>query len=188
VLETNLLISSVTRRQGLGRPVQVYRLTERAEELFPHQYDVLAISLLEQVEALYGEDAIDRILEARKAQMAAFYSPRMEGKSLEERMEEASKILTENGYLGDFICEEGQYLLRACHCALGKVSRRYPLICEKELEFVSDLLGVPVVREQHQLRGDACCTYRVVLEGEKPQMNADPTPVELRQRSSTINT
>ncbi len=151
-------------RQGLGRPVQVYRLTEDAEALFPHRYDELANALLDHIAALYGDAAVEAVLEARKNRMIADLRPRVEGKPLQERAAEVAQILEEAGCLAQFEFHDGQCVIRECHCALGKVARRYPQICRKEMEMISALLGQPATREQHQRAGDPYCLYHIVAE------------------------
>ncbi len=49
-------------RRGLGRPAHYYRLTEAGDEQFTRRYMHMAVSLIEELSAWQGEDAVHALL------------------------------------------------------------------------------------------------------------------------------
>ena len=60
VLQADNLISTfaVRRQSGPGRPQQIYKLTEAADELFPEDYRSLTDYLLDEVSQRLGKDGV----------------------------------------------------------------------------------------------------------------------------------
>jgi DeoR family suf operon transcriptional repressor len=54
----------------------------------------------------------------------------------------------------------GAATLREHHCAVREVAEQFPEICAAEQEFIEQVLGVPVERTGHILRGCPACEYR----------------------------
>lgn len=166
VLAAEELVSAVTERRPVGRPCRVYTLTEAADDLFPKQYHVLATTILEQLRDRDGVEKVSEVLDGRRAHLEAQYAPRMQGKSLRERVAAVAQLQDENGYMADW--EErpdGSFLLREHNCAICKIARGFPLVCEKELELFRRLLDAEVTRDRHALAGDGLCSFVI---REKP--------------------
>ena len=45
-LERRGLIEYLTKRKGIGRPAFLYKLTEKADDLFPKEYDKFILNLI----------------------------------------------------------------------------------------------------------------------------------------------
>ncbi len=160
-LERDDLISATTVRRPMGRPTYVYTLTALADDLFPKNYPQLMIGLLEDIRALDGEDKLDQLFQRREDRLVAAYAPRMEGKSLQERVEEIARIFDENGNLSECEHADGSYRLTWHNCAIYKISQRFPQACDHEQSMLTRLLDADVSRIQHQAKGDLCCSYIV---------------------------
>jgi predicted ArsR family transcriptional regulator len=160
VLTAEDLISAVTERRPVGRPRRVYALTEAADELFPKRYHLLATMILEHLQEHDGAAKVDEVMQNRRARLEECYAPQMRGKSLRERVATIARIQDENGYMADWEeRNDGSFLLREHNCAICKVARGFPVVCEKERELFADLLDAEVTREQHMLQGDGVCSY-----------------------------
>src|SRR6266516_4015962 len=81
VLERDGLVEAQEERGRVGRPAHVYRLSERGEALYPHKYDLLANLLLEEVRAMAGADALQRLLRRVSTRLAEQYAGETEGHS-----------------------------------------------------------------------------------------------------------
>ncbi|MDQ6612495.1 MAG: hypothetical protein M3Y64_08675, partial [Gemmatimonadota bacterium] len=55
--------------------------------------------------------------------------------------------------------DEAVTTLRLFNCSMREIAQEFPEACEAEAQFVSDMLGVPLVRRAHQLRGCRTCEY-----------------------------
>ena len=162
LLERDGLVQTSGVRRSVGRPSHLYALTAAAEALFPKAYDHLLIDALEFVKAQGGEEAINRLFEARRKRLHVEYAPRLEGRSLPERVAELASILNEHGYM----CEwrrlpDGAIELVEHNCPIDCVARDYPQACVHERALYEDLLRVPVERQQTIAADGRCCRFRI---------------------------
>src|SRR5690606_9215738 len=79
-LERDGYISASLLRQAMGRPTHVYALTDAAEELFPKNYHLLTVDLLQDLHET-DKSTVDRLFERRKDKLVRKYSGRMAGKT-----------------------------------------------------------------------------------------------------------
>ncbi len=162
LLERDGLVHASGVRRAVGRPSHLYALTEAAEALFPKAYDHLLIDALEFVRQQGGEESIEQLFEARRRRLYAEYAPRLEGRSLPERVAELAAILNEHGYM----CEwrrlpDGAIELIEHNCPIDCVARSYPQACIHERTLYEDLLRVPVERQQTIAADGRCCRFRI---------------------------
>jgi predicted ArsR family transcriptional regulator len=161
-LERDDLIAAATVRRPMGRPTYVYSLTALADDLFPKNYPQLMIGLLEDIKALDGEEKIDQLFLRREERLYAAYAPRMEGKTLEERVVEVAHIFDEAGNLSECSpCTAGCFRLTWHNCAIHKISERFPQACNHEESLLKRLLDADVIRTEHQAKGDPQCAYQI---------------------------
>ena len=161
VLERDGLLRAREERGRVGRPSLVYSLTPKAETLFPKNYDQLAVALLEETRAMSGKDGLQTLLKRVSENIAAPYSERMKGKSLQERAEQATDILREQGSLVDLAESGDDILIHEYTCPYDSVARQNSGVCVLHVDFVSRLTGGDVKLATSLLRGDRSCTYRV---------------------------
>ena len=159
-LERDGLVKRESQRRPLGRPENVYQLTDAAQHYFPQRYDDLACDLLENARQVLGQKKLDQLLDARLGLQVAAYEPRLEGKRGAERLHELAAIQDENGFMASCDPARGEIVQR--HCSICAAAQRAPELCDQELRLFERLLGVPVERVEHMLNGDAVCRYRAV--------------------------
>jgi predicted ArsR family transcriptional regulator len=166
-LEAAALVSRQTVRHGVGRPRHLYDITPGAQDLFPSNYDALAVGLLAAIEAVGGDDLLDQVFAARRRQLGERVRGQMAervdpGATLVERVRELAVIQADQGYLADTILgTDGTIRLREHNCAIYHIAEGSPAACQAELELFSEVLGADIVREEHIASGDRCCTYRI---------------------------
>lgn len=161
VLERDGLVEAREERGHVGRPALVYRLTTAGDERFPKKYDALANALIEEARGLVGPETLQKLMKNVAARFAEPYLPRMEGKSLEERVTEAAKILQERGCLAECSVESDDFLIRQHACPFPNVATRNSAVCALDVEFVRRIIGSDARLITSLLRGDDSCTYRV---------------------------
>lgn len=144
---------------GRGRPT---RLFEAIDE--PTAYARMCRELLEQVEEVYGPGAGVRVLRARYKKELEAWSEGFRELELEEKARRLAEWLSERGYHAVTLSEGSGLVLEQRRCPKLALAREYPAVCQAEIEFFSELLGVSLVRERSLASGDACCRYRIELE------------------------
>jgi len=163
VLEREGYVEHAPARGDRGRPAHVFRLTPKAEELFPKRYDLFAKSVLRQVGEVWGERGLNAVFCGCASEVVTEFRPQLEGLNFDARIERLTEMLREAGYeaeaerLGD-----GSYLLTEWNCPQAELAREYRQLCDQELTVYRELLGAEVFRESRIAGGASRCSYRVM--------------------------
>ena len=161
VLERDGLVEAFEERGRVGRPALVYRLTEQGDALYPKQYDLLANIVLEEVREVAGAEGLQTILKRGATRFADPYRERLNGKSLPDRVAEASLIIQERGCVSDSVQDGEDWLISQYTCPFPNVARENSSVCALDVEFVRQLVGADARLTKSLLRGDRSCTYRI---------------------------
>jgi predicted ArsR family transcriptional regulator len=166
VLERDGLVDAREERGRVGRPTLVYSLTEKADALFPKTYDALATILLEEIRSSQGNERLHEILHNVAGRMAAPYVEQLEGRPLPQRVQEAARILEEQGCMVGLRESDGhEYFIDEFTCPIPKVAQQDRAVCVLHVDFVRMLTGSDTRLTQSLLRGERSCTYRVRANG-----------------------
>jgi predicted ArsR family transcriptional regulator len=161
-LQKDGLIVARLEKKLRGRPTYIYKLTEKSESLFPSGFQNLAIDLLDLVFEQSGHKGVMDLLTRRNARLAERLRPRVENKTLGERVQEVSKIFSENGYMTDWKkLDDGDFVIYQQHCAVRDLANQYRQLCILEPRLMEDLLGVKISRTKYMLQDDPVCAYLV---------------------------
>ena len=161
VLHADGLIRPEDVRGARGRPYRRYYLTEAAEEHFPKQYDALAVSLIAGVAQLEGEAALTSLIDHVATQMAAPYTPRVQGRPLPVRLAVVANMITERGGVADWTRTDGGYVMREHNCPYPSASRCSDHVCEIDRQLVSRLTGTPVKVVERMRDGAESCAFEI---------------------------
>jgi predicted ArsR family transcriptional regulator len=155
-----LVTPTVTRRQ-VGRPARVYRLSEQSDDLFPKQYDSIAVEFLADLAALDGPEKIDLLFNRRAERTYGFLEQRVAGaRSFDERVAALAEGMDALGYLASWEqIGPGTYAVSQFNCAIQRVAETFPQACFYELETYRRLLEADVERSCHMVAGDHMCCY-----------------------------
>lgn len=163
VLERDGYVEHAPERKERGRPAHRYRLTAKAEELFPKRYDLFARAVLRQVSAVWGERGLNAIFCGCADEMVARLRPELTGLSFDARVARLTAALRELGYEAETErLPDGSYLLTEWNCPQAEVAREYRQLCDRELLVYRELLGAEVFREARIASGASRCAYRVL--------------------------
>lgn len=155
-------------KQSRGRPTYKYRLSPKAESLFPSAINSFAFELLDAVYDLKGHQGVLELLELRDEALLKKLGPQFEQLSLEARIEQAVRIFSENGYMTEYNkLDDGNYFIFQQHCAVHNLASKYRQICALESRLLEKLLGVKTERKQYIMKDDPVCGY-LVYAGEQP--------------------
>lgn len=162
-LQDQCLIEARTERpSGRGRPQHVFALTERGESAFPKTYANLCVDVLKQVETMFGEGAVLRVLEARNIDLTQQFTDLMPAHlPLEVRLELMTTLLRELGF--DAVIEsdgEALFLVQR-NCPNLTVARQHRELCSAELTMYRAVLGTELRRELTIACGHGTCRYRI---------------------------
>jgi predicted ArsR family transcriptional regulator len=161
------LVSSAAEPRGVGRPAQVWSLTERGHARFPDAHAELTAQLLRTIRSELGEEALSRLIAARAAESGAAYMAALEGTTdLGERVARLAALRTREGYMAECRPEGDGFLLVENHCPICVAATACQGFCRAEQEVFQGVLGdaVSVERTEHIVSGDRRCAYRIALK------------------------
>ncbi|MBC6488409.1 MULTISPECIES: helix-turn-helix transcriptional regulator [Aeromonas] len=162
-LEADGWVSFNDEARGRGRPVRLWHLTEQAWQRFPDSHSELTLQLIDNIQQLFGEVGMERLIAQREQQQLARYQAELTQPALADRLAALTAHRTREGYMADFRQEEdGSWLLWESHCPICAAARACRDFCRSELEMFRRLLApAGVEREQYLLEGDDRCLYRI---------------------------
>ncbi|NHN31363.1 helix-turn-helix transcriptional regulator [Paenibacillus agricola] len=161
-LERDGLIDSRLVRQAMGRPTNLYFLTENADELFPKNYHNLTLDLLGELAAEAGELQVQLLFERRKDKMIGRFEEQMRGKPLADRVKALADIQNANGYMASWdTAEAGGYIINEHNCPISQVANQYNHACHCELLMFETLLDANVQRTECLVKGGLKCSYTI---------------------------
>ncbi|MFZ4681123.1 MAG: helix-turn-helix transcriptional regulator [Terrimicrobiaceae bacterium] len=159
-LERDGYLETFRRNRGVGRPEHVYRLTNKARDLFPQADNALALSLLEQAKKLYGPSAAEKILFLHFQEKAKTYAEKIRGETPAERAKWLARLRDSEGCMADF--ESGPELrIIERHHPMEALFAALPKAAEMERDMFQQVLGTTVRRQQSGEGGSYECVYFV---------------------------
>ena len=162
-------LTGVRRRDGAGRPSQMYALTRNAMTLFPQRNAQLASSVLAELKVVLPQDAVRELL-IRVAERTAGEAPRPSaGQTPEERLEQVADFLTQKGYSARWDSCDGHYELHACNCPYSGVAEQHPELCVMDHTLIERLLPATIRLRSRVVDGSTRCTYVLDASATQPE-------------------
>jgi predicted ArsR family transcriptional regulator len=147
------------RPQRMGRPEMVYRLTRRAHDLFQADSNRFTLELLDSLQQIYGPNAPEKLLYNMFEKKCGSLKEKVKGTTVAERAKSLAKIRDTEGYMSQFVTEEGGPQILECHSPLQNVLDKYPIIGRLEQEMFEQLLGTRVRRQETRNSGLYECAF-----------------------------
>jgi predicted ArsR family transcriptional regulator len=161
-LERKGYIDYVTKRQGIGRPAFLYRLTEKAQTLFPMAYDQFLIEMFKDIETNEGKQKIEELFRCHKNRfLKDLKDSSPVKKPLREKLSAVSHILDTKGYLTELGDTNSHYTLKIFNCPIYRLSYDFKDVCRYHLQMFRELLGKEVTRQSCIIDGDTSCSYSI---------------------------
>jgi predicted ArsR family transcriptional regulator len=166
VLEADGLVAYQEQSKGRGRPVKLWRTTEKADAHFADSHAALTTDLIAQMRKAFGDRGLDKLLKLRTAEQERQYRAEVGNKrSLRARVDALARIREREGYMAEVRRdpETGDLLLIENHCPVCAAARICTGLCREEIALFERVLGkgVRVERLTHILAGAGRCTYRI---------------------------
>ncbi len=158
-LQSQAFVSTSTKRYGPGRPRLVYTLTDKAQRLFPKNYDLLIHLLLQEIATEEGMQKVEHLLHRVSMRLASDYADRMSGEDIQDRLAELRTKLEAQGIPSDI--QPSGTGIRLFSCPYHNVAQSHMEVCEMEKQMVEQVLGKKVVQEHSILEGDHHCCFHV---------------------------
>jgi len=185
----NLIYSPRVQRRGtVGRPLQIYALTEAAGDYFPRNHQLLAMRLLDEFKSVLPNDQLQAMLE-RMAESDARLVDIPADADIEKRLQLTVEFLNDRGYLARYEREQDHFVLYTLNCPYAGVSEQHRELCAMDLRLISRLLG-QTPRAMNRITDGACrCAYQITGQampaeaaGAAPRRSAIPLYVELHRQ------
>lgn len=148
---------------GVGRPRQVWALTEAGNGRFPDAHAQLTVQLIGSIRQLFGEAGLERLIGQREIESRAAYAALCTAKTLPRRLEQLAAVRTREGYMARTERDGRDWLLIEDHCPICAAARSCQGFCRSELQLFQEVVGpgAKVTREEHLLAGARRCVYRI---------------------------
>jgi predicted ArsR family transcriptional regulator len=163
-LATDGLVEATAEARGVGRPVQLWGLTDAGHARFPDAHADLTVQLIQSVRSELGEASLERLITAREREIRTAYLTELaDATELGQRVEQLAAIRTREGYMAEWWPEDDGYVLAENHCPICAAATACQGFCRTELDLFRDVLGpdVTVTRVEHILGGARRCVYRI---------------------------
>ena len=147
------------RPQKMGRPEMVYRLTRRAHDLFQADSNRFTLELLDSVQSIYGPNAPEKLLYNLFERKCANLKEKVKGETVADRAKSLAKIRDTEGYMSQFVTDDGGPQILECHTPLQNVLDKYPIIGRLEQGMFEQLLGTRVRRQETRNSGLYECAF-----------------------------
>ena len=160
-LERDNLIQAKMVRQAMGRPTNVYSLTEEAESLFPRNYSDFALDLLQDIKEIGGEGQVDSLFRLREERMTDMYKQHVHGETMEKKVNQLANLQNQRGYMVEIEKNEttGEFIFKEYNCPISQVAKEFNQACECELSLFKRVLDTEVVQSECIAQGEDKCMY-----------------------------
>jgi predicted ArsR family transcriptional regulator len=162
-LEAEGLIGSEDERHGVGRPRQLFSLTETGVEQFPTRYVRLTVRLLEHLKETMPEAMVNKLFTQMAQDLANDLAEGKETKNLtmKERLNLVKDLLMHEGFSIEWEQLDDGYQIHEASCPYYYVGQNHPEVCAVDQILISTVLAVPAEKVKCILNGDSNCTYLI---------------------------
>ena len=150
-----------------GRPIVLYRISDKGINYFPKHYSWLAGLMLEDLLETISVEESEKYMRHLGTKLAMQLSSQFEGKSFELRVESLMRVMNELGFIAKLtVNKDARACVQACNCLYHDVAQKYPQICQFDLALMSGALGEPVKQSRCMAKGDTECEFLLSNERE----------------------
>jgi predicted ArsR family transcriptional regulator len=163
-LEERDLIQSESQTKGVGRPTIHFGLTLKGSHRFPDKHANLTVQLLESVQQILGQEALQLLLDHKQDTDFNRYDKQLSrANSTEEKLQLLTEIRNLEGYMTSLEKVKDDWLFIENNCPIHDAAKKCNGFCLGEIENIRKLLGekITVERTDHTAAGDRRCTYRI---------------------------
>lgn len=178
-----IVVGRIERTGSVGRPQQIYQLTDDAGELFPNNFAVLATSMARQIKQILPPEQVNAVFQSLADEMIAEVDvAHLAALPLTERLDRVTDFLNDRGYLARWeACsdDDNAFVLYKHNCPYAGMSGEHRELCTMDQMLIDRLVGVHCDRTASVANNDRCCAYRIDTESRG-------IPVDFTLRPSEI--
>jgi len=145
-----------------GRPVHRYGLTEKGRRRSGANFADLAVALWHEIRDIKDAEIRRGLLQRIGGRLAALYADKINGSTLDQRMESLAAIFRERQIPFEVERTNDLPLLHATACPYPELAEQDRTVCSMERIMFSELLGENLRLSNCRLDGHNCCTFEPV--------------------------
>ncbi len=162
-LEAAGFVTSESERHGVGRPRQIYFLTEKGMDQFPSRNIHLASELISEMKKSLSKDRVDQIFRDMGSNLQSGEEGKLQEMSLDERLTWIKQKLTSEGFGVSIDRTPDEIFIYENGCPYYHVGQEHREVCIIDNEFINVALETKAKRITCMLDGDSRCTYVIPL-------------------------
>jgi len=164
-LQVENLVVSDEERHGVGRPRQLFTLTEAGVEQFPTRYVKLTLRLLKRLKETMPEHLVNNLFTQMAKELADDLAADIDTSNLtiEERMALILELLRQEGFSIEWEKVGNNFLIHEASCPYYFIGQDHPEICTVDQVLISTILNLPAEKTKCILNGDNVCTYAILM-------------------------
>lgn len=155
-------IERTAERISRGRPMHRYELTEKGRRRAGANFADLAIALWQEIREIKDPEVRRGLLGRVSGRLATLYAGRIEGSTLDERMESVAEVFRERQIPFEVDRNGDLPVLRAAACPYPGLAEQDHSVCSMERMLFSELVGENLRLSNCRLEGHHCCTFEAV--------------------------
>ena len=160
-------------RSGVGRPHFTYVATDAARELFACRCDVLALTMLQEMCGMVGEELMGSLMKRVGARLAEGYSQSVNATDLHKRVEEMAGALGQQGVLTDVSKGESDTIaLKMYNCPYHDLAVEHRELCDMDQQMLQQVLGEEVLLDNCIMDGHGSCSF-VIGQGSRATLELE---------------
>lgn len=152
-LERDGFIKRAGTQPSGGRPELLYALSTSGREVFPRRYRQLAESLIEDVGAEIGPEALEAAMRRMGARAGAEAVS-----SGAPSIADTAAALRDAGYEAEIGTGKEPEIV-AHNCVFHRLAERFPAVCQFDLAFIEAASGRKVEHRECMVRGGQVCRF-----------------------------
>jgi predicted ArsR family transcriptional regulator len=159
-LERDRLVAQSGLKPGIRKPHTIYALGPEAEHLFPKAYGRLVSLLMSIFSRKVKPRNLRAGMRAAGRTVAHEHLHELQGKTREQRIDAALRILKELGGTASFREEDGKHFIYGNGCPIAAATANHPEACLLAESLLTEIIGSPV--KEHCIRGPTpFCRFQV---------------------------
>jgi predicted ArsR family transcriptional regulator len=156
-LERDGLVHQSGTQPGVRKPHATYALTADAEQIFPKAYGPLVDLILTVLSPKLRSSELKAGMREVGRKVASEHLADMKGKTRQQRINAALRILSDLGGVARFEKSEGKHFIRGHGCPLAAATGRHPEACLIAESLLSQVIGARVREHCTHQPVPSCC-------------------------------
>lgn len=160
-LMADQLITNVAVRRKVGRPYNLYSLSEEGQELFPKKYFALSSRLLSELKERFSAEVVNDLFQGLVQKIVDEHSAELATLNFEQRLDYLVVLLGEEGFIARWEKDGEQYQIIERNCPFLIIGQQHSEICFLDTTLIAAVMGTPIQQHSCILQGDECCQFTI---------------------------